>query len=291
MTMRLRAPAKINLDLRVGPRRADGYHDISTVFQTLALHDVVHVTPRPGSVVVTTDDPSIPGGAGNLCAKAIEALWKTTGRPGQPTGYAVHVEKRIPAEAGLGGGSSDAAAVIVAMSREWGLALDDVRVHAAAALVGADVPFFLIGGTVLGVGRGDRLTPLADRPAAEVVLVQPPFGLSTAEVYRRFDEVDAAARAWAGGGAVVTVSACRNDLERAAAALRPEILALAAWLRRLGAHQAAMTGSGSVVFGTFASAAAADRAADAVAGGGRRVVRTATIDRATCARWREESAG
>ena len=95
MTMRLRAPAKINLDLRVGPRRADGYHDISTVFQTLALHDVVHVTPRPGSVVVTTDDPSIPGGAGNLCAKAIAALWTTTGRAGEPMGYAVHVEKRV----------------------------------------------------------------------------------------------------------------------------------------------------------------------------------------------------
>lgn len=291
MAMRLRAPAKINLDLRVGPRRPDGYHDISTVFQALALHDVVEVTPSAGPLVVTTDDPSIPGGAGNLCAKAIAALWKTMSRPGEPMGYAVHVEKRIPAEAGLGGGSSDAAAVLVAVSREWGLAPGDARVHAAAALVGADVPFFLVGGTALGVGRGDQLTPLADRPPAEVVLVQPPFGLSTAEVYRRFDEVDAAAHAWAAGGAVVPVSACRNDLERAAAALRPEIPALAAWLRRLGAHQAAMTGSGSVVFGAFASAEAADRAADAVAGGGRRVLRTATIDRATCARWREACAG
>lgn len=277
--MRLRAHAKINLDLRVGARHPDGYHDISTVFQALALHDVVQLDRRDGPLVVTSDDPKVPGGQANLCAKAVEALWRALDRPGVPGGYAIALEKRIPSAAGLGGGSSDAAAVIVALAGEWGVPVQDPRVRAAAARVGADVPYFLIGGTALGVGRGDVLTPLDDGPAAEVVLVQPAFGLSTAEVYGLHDAATGAAHARGAGGLAEPVCGCRNDLERAVVARRPEIREIGARLRRLGARFAAMTGSGSVVFGLFDAAASADRAAVALQAPGHRVLRTATLDR------------
>lgn len=280
--MRLRAHAKINLDLRVGPLRADGYHDLSTVFQSLALHDVVTVEAVDGPLEVISDTPEVPGGRANLCARAVDALWRATGRPGEPAGWRVGLEKRIPAAGGLGGGSSDAAAVLRALAGSWGLSIDDPRVQAAARAVGADVPYFFVGGTALGTGRGDVLTPLADQPRAEVVLVQPPFGLSTAEVYRLHDEVSRGAHAWATGGALTPASSCRNDLERAVGVVHPEIPAIVAHLRRLHARAAAMTGSGSTVFGLFATAAIADRAAEALRDGARRVIRTATIGRGGC---------
>lgn len=278
--MRLRAHAKINLDLRVGPLDASGYHAISTVFQSLALHDVVTLEARNGDVEVTSDDPAVPGGQGNLCARAVDALWREVGRPGPPGGYSVALEKRVPSAAGLGGGSSDAATVIAALARAWGVPVDDPRVRRAASRVGADVGYFLVGGTALGTGRGDALTPLADLPPFEVVLVCPPFGLRTAEVYRLHDVATASAHAWAGGVDTRDVSGCRNDLERAAGARHPEIGRLARRLERLGARFAAMTGSGSTVFGLFDTEVGADAAADAVAADAARVIRTATIGRA-----------
>lgn len=284
--MRLRAHAKINLDLRVTRRRPDGYHDISTIFQSLALHDVVTLEAHDGPLEVTADDPGVPGGRANLCAKAVDALWQALGRPGEPAGWHVTLEKRIPAAAGLGGGSSDAAAVMAGLARQWAVAEDDARVLAAAARVGADVPYFLVGGTVLGTGRGDVLTPLPDLPASEVVLVQPAFGLSTAHVYGLHDAVADVAACWPGSVPAGPASACRNDLERAAGAAHPGLPALGARLRRLGARVAAMTGSGSVVFGLFDDPALADRAAAALEGGAVRVLRTTTIARAAYVRSR-----
>lgn len=276
---RLRAHAKINLDLRVAARRADGYHDISTVFQSLALHDVVTVQPNAGGLEVTADHADVPPGDGNLCAAAVRAMWQAFGRDGQAGGYSIRIEKQIPVAAGLGGGSSDAAAVIAALAGEWGAGLDDERVVSAARSVGADVPYFLVGGTALGIGRGDVLTPLADRPPVEVVLVHPAFGLQTAEVYRLHDDLSDAAHSWSAGGLAQPVMPCRNDLQQAVISRHPEIRDLVARLHRLDAHLAAMSGSGSTVFGLFPTAAAADRAAAALRDGASVVIRTRTIGR------------
>jgi 4-diphosphocytidyl-2-C-methyl-D-erythritol kinase len=136
-----------------------------------------------------------------------------------------------------------------------------------------------VGGTALGTGRGDVLTSLSDLPSAEVVLVCPPFGLSTAHVYRLHDEVSEVARFWAPAGRTGSEASCRNDLERAAGARHPEVVALGARLRSLGARFAALTGSGSTVFGLFGTAGAADRAAEAMGEGTCRVIRTATLGR------------
>jgi 4-diphosphocytidyl-2-C-methyl-D-erythritol kinase len=281
--MRLRAHAKINLDLRVLDTRPDGYHDISTVFQTLALHDVVTVEPRAGPIVVTADDPSVPAGEANLCARAVRALWTECGRHGQPSGVNVRIEKRIPMAAGLGGGSSDAAATLLGAARLWGLGDDDPRMRQAAAVVGADVAFFLVGGTALGTGKGDVLTPLPDAPEAEVVLVQPPFGVSTPEAYRWCDELRTAGSGPSSEGergGSGSPGAWRNDLEPGVALRHPDVAAIARQLRMSLARFAAMTGSGSVVFGLFDSAEAADRGADLLQDGTRRVIRTRLLTRA-----------
>ncbi len=153
----LRAPAKVNLDLRVLGRRTDGYHALHTVFQTLDLHDTVIVEAARGPFALHGDPLLMPIDRTNLVWRAAEALWRARGSTGEPRGARVKVVKRIPAQAGLGGGSSDAAAALVGLSRVWKL---DDRLEALqpiAAGLGADVPFFLIGGTALGLGRGGDL--------------------------------------------------------------------------------------------------------------------------------------
>jgi 4-diphosphocytidyl-2-C-methyl-D-erythritol kinase len=293
--MRVRAYAKINLDLRVLALRPDGYHDISTVFQTVAAHDIVALEVRPGPIEVTCDDPAVPGGDANLCARALRALWARCGRTGLPGGVSIRITKRVPMAAGLGGGSSDAAATLAGLARLWSLADDDPRVFDAAAEIGSDVPFLLVGGTALGQARGEVLTPLRDVPHAEVVLVRPPFGVFTPDAYRWFDELQSSAST---GGVAASVSGgrvlspCQNDLERPVAIRHPEIAELNARLRASGARLAAMTGSGSAVFGLFDTARQADRAAHAMRDGAHLVIRTSTLGRGAFrqGRWLDEPA-
>ena len=281
--MRLRAHAKINVDLRVQPARPDGYHDLSTVFQTVALHDEVSLEAWDGPLVLTSDDERVPTGDGNLCIKAVRALWEECGRPGTPSGFRLHLQKRVPMEAGLGGGSADAAAVLAGLARFWRLESGDPRLRRAALAVGSDVPFFLVGGTALGQGRGEVLTPLADLSPTEVVIVKPPFGVSTAAAYRWFDELleNVGAGQMAAsilGGRVL--SGCRNQLERPVVIRHPEIGQMTSQLRATGARLAAMSGSGSAVFGLFDTASEADAAARALDGGRLWVARTRLVGRA-----------
>ena len=159
-----RAFAKINLDLRILGVQADGYHELRTTFQSLALHDVLTFAPARGPLVVETDDPACPA-HGNIVERAASALWRAAGRSGSPAGLRVRIDKRIPIAAGLGGGSADAAAALRAIARLWRIRLTSKELQTIAASLGADVPFFLEGGTVRGRGRGDMLTPLADRSA------------------------------------------------------------------------------------------------------------------------------
>jgi 4-diphosphocytidyl-2-C-methyl-D-erythritol kinase len=289
-TLRIRAYAKINLTLRVGPLQADGFHPLRTVFQSLALHDTLEITPRPGPFALTCSDPGLPVGEGNLVFRAARALWSALGRAGEPRGVSVHLAKHIPTQAGLGGGSSDAASALSALARIWRPRGARTDLTAVAAGLGSDVPYFFLGGTALGLSRGEELYPLEDLPAFIVVLALPPFGVATADAYRWFDEnhpaVTAAPRearrvlaAWPG-----VPLALANDLEAPVARRHPEIGAARGALEAAGARAAAMTGSGSAVFGLFSGEGPARRAARAVAEAGFVALLTRTVDRRTCQR-------
>ena len=199
-------------------------------------------------------------------------MWRAAGRRGAPRGVAIDLQKRIPIDAGLGGGSSDAAAAIRALARLW--RVDEARARAIGRALGADVAYFFEGGTVLGLERGDLLFPLIDRPPAAVVLVLPDFGVSTREAYAWFDADRPSARARADARADLV-----NDLQPPVARRHADIPRLVSALIRAGASHAAMTGSGSTVFGLFASERAADRAARELASSARQTRVTKTLNR------------
>jgi 4-diphosphocytidyl-2-C-methyl-D-erythritol kinase len=281
-SVRVRAFAKINLTLYVGARQADGYHALETVFQSLALHDTLTCAAARGAFALTCDDPAVPTDATNLVWQAARGLWRLLGRKGEPHGCRVAIAKQIPMAAGLGGGSADAAAALVALNRLWRGTVDGRDLGDLAASLGADVPYFLFGGTALGLGRGDRLFPLVDMEPRWVVLACPPFGVSTAEAYRWFDEDPSMAGAVAAGGEVAWESGgleVHNDLQAPVSGRHPEIGALVGVLTGAGAEAAAMTGSGSAVFGLFGSEARARRAARATAAGGAPALVTRTVSR------------
>jgi 4-diphosphocytidyl-2-C-methyl-D-erythritol kinase len=287
--VRVRAFAKINLTLHVGPRQADGYHPLETVFQSLALHDTLTCSAVRGPFTIVCDDPSVPTDAANLVWRAADALWRHLGRKGEPHGCRVAIAKQIPMAAGLGGGSSDAAAALVALSRMWGGEEDGWGLAELGASIGADVPYFLFGGTALGLGRGDRLFPLVDIEPRWVVVACPSFGVSTREAYSWFDTDAAVGEPGEGsesGGFVAWESGVLevfNDLQEPVVRRHPDVLVLADTLADAGAEAAAMTGSGSTVFGIFAKETAARKAARAVAAGGAQALLTTTATRAGCA--------
>jgi 4-diphosphocytidyl-2-C-methyl-D-erythritol kinase len=271
--VRVQAFAKINLSLRVLGVRADGYHELRTLFQSIALHDTLTIRRARGPFRLRCDDPACPGDDTNLVWRAAARLWTASGRRGAPRDIAVDLHKRIPVQAGLGGGSSDAAAALRALGRLW--RVDEARVRAVGAAIGADVPYFFEGGRVLGLERGDLLFPLVDEPAAWVVLVLPAFGVSTKEAFGWWDEGQRAPRVLSlAKGELV------NDLEGPVAAHYPQIARLIAALRRAGASHAAMSGSGSAVFGLFQARTAAVGAAAALDGRSRRALVSRTLARA-----------
>ncbi|MEI6668988.1 MAG: 4-(cytidine 5'-diphospho)-2-C-methyl-D-erythritol kinase [Acidobacteriota bacterium] len=282
--IRVRAHAKINLSLRVAKLRDDGYHELETVFQALALHDGLTVRLHDGPFTITCDDPGVPTDSHNLVWRAAQCLWERCGRGGAVRGVEIALAKQIPMQAGLGGGSSDAAAAIVALARLWAVK-PGIDLAAIGAEVGADVPYFLIGGTALGLSRGDDLYPLPDLPVYQVVLGLPAFGVSTAEAYGWFDR-DASASRVAGGGRAVAIPAwpgrplaVHNDLEAPVVVRHPQIGELRDLLVKGGACAAAMTGSGSAVFGLFASEVRARAGAQRVAAAGFVALMTETIGR------------
>lgn len=166
--MEASAYAKINLTLEVLGRREDGYHEVRTILQTIDLADTI-TFEEADELSVESSDPSL-SGEDNLVWRAAELLRRSTGHPG---GARIGLEKRIPMNMGLGGGSSDAAVTLLSLNTLWGLGLDDDALHGLAGSLGSDVPFFLTGGTCLGTGRGDETSPLSDLPCSSVVLVCP----------------------------------------------------------------------------------------------------------------------
>jgi 4-diphosphocytidyl-2-C-methyl-D-erythritol kinase len=177
---RYRAHAKINLGLDILWKRPDGYHEIRTIYQSLALCDHLDVFPARTGIAFTCSDPGLAGGD-NLVVRAAEALAASFGCK---KGARLELHKRIPQKAGLGGGSADAAVALLALARLWRLPCEPADLFPIARSLGSDVPFFLVGGTALGVGRGEEVYPLPDAPPMHVVLVQAGQKPSTAEAYR-----------------------------------------------------------------------------------------------------------
>ncbi len=258
----VRAHAKINLDLRVGGRRRDGYHDLRTILQSIGLHDTLMLRAVEGVCRIRCSTTGVPSGPDNLVHRAAQRLWTELGGCGDVRGVAVTIRKRIPVAAGLGGGTADAVAVLRGLCGLWGRTLPAARLHELAADVGADGPFFLVGGTVLGVGRGDEVYPLAELPPHWVVVAVPPHGVSTAAAYGWLDddrasasrEGPAGAKASPPGrfaGATLLLDDLRNDLEGPVVRRRSGIGETTGLLLDAGARRAGMTGSGSAVFGLF----------------------------------------
>ena len=191
----VRSYSKVNLGLAIGPVRPDGFHGLTTLYQTLDLFDLVTVTARPASgsatrVSLTTNDVRVPTDGRNTCWKMVE---RGLERLGVTAEVDIHIEKRLPVQGGMGAGSANAAAALIGLERELGLALPGVERLKLAAEVGSDVPLFLIGGAVLGLGRGELVVPMPDLPRTWCVVAVPEVGVSTPAAFRDWDALVAGA--------------------------------------------------------------------------------------------------
>jgi 4-diphosphocytidyl-2-C-methyl-D-erythritol kinase len=185
MRVTVRSFAKINLGLRIGAGREDGFHDLLTVYQTIALHDVIRVSVRRGSgIEIRCEHPGVPQDSSNTCFKIVDRAMGALGARGR---VVIEIEKRLPVQGGLGGASANAVATLLALERAVRKNLSTKERLRIAAEVGSDLPLFLIGGTVLGVGRGEQVYPLADFPALACVVVTPEIGVSTPKAFAEWD--------------------------------------------------------------------------------------------------------
>lgn len=330
MPVTLRSFAKINLGLTIGPARPDGFHALTTVYQTIALHDLLTVSAARAAstrIVLTSNDARVPLDGRNTVWKMVERALAALDVTAE---VAVHIEKRLPVQGGLGAGSANAAAALIGLERELGIAPDDELRLRVAAEVGSDVPLFLIGGAVLGMGRGEQVSPVADLPSIPCVVAVPEVGVSTPAAFREWDARHSAltpaaatdrlkrlsrtvSTVWdqprssgvsRGISSELAVSdtdaptqgdlaetpllalvrtGIANDFEEVVFAQHPS---LADIVRVLAGSQpedaalyAALSGSGSALFGLYANAQAADRAAERLRDRGIVALRTETLPR------------
>lgn len=252
----LSAAAKINLALEVLGKRPDGYHEIATVMQAVDLSDRL-VLEDAEVLELSASAPDVPTDGSNLALRAARGLREAAG---VERGVRITLDKRIPVAAGLGGGSTDAAAALLGLNRLWGLRWPAARLGEVAVTLGMDVSFFLRGGAALGTGRGERLEPVAGGTLA-LVLVHPRLGASTAEIYggvtpEMYSDGSRARRMVAALGSrrpATVAQSLYNGLERVAAARHPQVRQMEAALLAAGALGAAMSGSGLTVFGVARS--------------------------------------
>jgi 4-diphosphocytidyl-2-C-methyl-D-erythritol kinase len=334
MAATVRSFAKINLGLSIGPLRPDRFHELRTVYQTIALHDVVKVRVGRGTgIAIRCEDARVPGDESNTCYRIVEqamAALKAKGR------VVVEIEKRLPVQGGLGGASGNAVAALFALERTLKKQLSGPERFRIAAEVGSDLPLFLVGGTVLGVGRGEEVYPLLDLPAMACVVVTPEIAVSTPKAFADWDamcgkgalesaergsawtaetpvptspvpkltgsaasdrmvELGRMVAAWLNGSSGVPVSKGRdraeiplldlvrtgieNDFEQVVFPQYPELREVKGVLKRAGALYASLSGSGSAVYGLFASRASAGKAAVRLRRSGIPAVATATLTR------------
>jgi 4-diphosphocytidyl-2-C-methyl-D-erythritol kinase len=274
-TLILPAFAKINLSLRVIGKRPDGYHEIDTVLQTISLHDTIRLTTtETPEIILSCDDRSLPAGADNLVYRAASAL-QVRFSPGK--GARIRLEKRIPVQAGLGGGSSDAAVTLLGLARLWQTTATPVDLLEIARELGADVPFFFLGGTARATGTGSDLRPLGDALDRFLIVLKPNAGIPTRDAYGSLNapslkSTGTSALTSAGAKTILSSSeqgensdrfdlkALQNDFESVAFQLAPEIERAKKALMIAGAEAVLLAGSGSALFGFFDNGDAQARA-------------------------------
>lgn len=230
MTITVRSYAKINLGLYIGSPRPDGFHDLRTVYQSIALHDLVHVRVGSGAgIAVVCADPRVPCDASNTCHRVAERVMDALGATGQ---VHIEIEKRLPVQGGMGAASSNAVATMLALERALKKQLPQEKRLRIAADVGSDLPFFLLGGTVLGVGRGEEVYPMLDLPPIPVVVVTPEIGVSTPRAFADWDERMTSSSQRSERRARVSVTSAQAELTRSDASDRLLDVgrALSAWL-------------------------------------------------------------
>jgi len=251
-------PAKVNLVLRVLGLRPDGYHELETIYQAVAVWDTLEAEPAD-DLSLTVDSPGVPDGDGNLVLRAARLFQRLAGTR---AGARFHLRKSIPVGGGMGGGSSDAAGTLALLDRLWsvGAGVDDLL--RVASSIGADAPFFLVGGTALGRGRGDIVTRLPDLEEIPLLLAVPPFPISTAEVYRRLRGSRGRLTPLSNDVSVPRLSTLKlprgndfgfvaNDLEEVVFEGWPELREFRDAALGAGAERAVVSGSGSTVFAIF----------------------------------------
>jgi 4-diphosphocytidyl-2-C-methyl-D-erythritol kinase len=261
--MKVLSPAKVNLHLEVLEKRADGYHEIQSLMTRIDLFDEIEIHPGGQGIRLVAEGEMVPGGPENLACRATELFCRETEVPGN---FEVRLKKNIPVAAGLGGGSGNAAAVLLSLNELYTKRLEWRSLLDLGSRLGADVPFFLFQKSALARGKGDRLTAAKIPEGLGFLLLVPPFRVSTPWAYDAFDQITGGKTK---GGTLLgesypTLSALlpvlKNDLEIPALSRYPEIGRKKEELLRLGAKGALMSGSGPVVFGLFASKGEAEEA-------------------------------
>lgn len=261
------AYAKVNLTLDVLCKREDGYHDIKSVMQTLSLQDDIQLDLGTGGAwQLCSDQPGIPADSRNLAWKAAELFFREIGK--DPDGLTIHITKRIPSQAGMGGGSADAAAVLRALNRHYGSPFSLDALADLSAQVGSDVPFCVMQGTAMAEGRGEKLRKLSDMPKCLFVVCKPEFSASTPELFRKLDENvithhpnhDGMEAALEAGDLYSVAENVYNVFDPVVSREHPELEAIKKICGQMGALACQMTGSGSAVFAIMPSAEAAEAA-------------------------------
>jgi len=256
--LEIKAPAKVNLYLRIIGKRTDGYHNIETIFQSVSLFDELYLEEINSPVIkIECNHPQVPPGEGNIVYRAVILLREYTGIS---RGIKIRLDKKIPVGGGLGGAATDAAATLEGLNKLWQLNLPRENLFHIARKMGADVPFFLLRGTVLGEGRGDELKVLPDLPPVWLVIINPGFPTSTAQIYQQVgvgltnssNDIKIMLNAIESGNIKLLSRYLRNDLEAVVFPQFPILRQLKEKLIQLGALGALMAGSGSSIFGMVA---------------------------------------
>jgi 4-diphosphocytidyl-2-C-methyl-D-erythritol kinase len=305
MTVQVRSFAKINLGLRIGAARGDGFHELLTVYQTIGLHDLIGVSVSRGNgIEIHCDDARVPRDESNTCYRVVEKAMRAMKGKGR---VLIQIEKRLPVQGGIGGASSNAVATLLALERVMKKTLPGEERLRIAAEVGSDLPLFLIGGTVLGVGRGEQVYPLQDLPGTPCVVVTPEVGVSTPKAFAEWDrkltlpgasdrmvELGRGLSAWLSesySGAPfrrgraenplleLVRAGIKNDFEQVVFPEYPELSEGKSALERAGARCASLSGSGSTLYGLFASKEAARAAETRLHQQGWAAQATATLTR------------